>query len=112
GTVIADQAATEDAGFTYVIPADAFSDIDTNDSLTYKLTRGDGTALPSWLSFNASTLTLSGRPANNDVGNLDLKVTATDGAGTSATQTFVIAVANTNDAPIVGTAIPGQSATE
>jgi Putative Ig domain len=38
-------------------------------------------------------------------------VTATDKAGATATDSFAITVANTNDAPILGSAIADQTAT-
>src|SRR3712207_8916544 len=40
----------------------------------------NGGALPSWLSFNASTRTFSGTPANGDVGAFDVRVTGRDAA--------------------------------
>jgi hypothetical protein len=51
---IADQAATEDQIFSFVVPADTFADIDApyGDTLTYTATLASGAALPSWLSFN------------------------------------------------------------
>ena len=38
-------------------------------------------------------------PSNADVGGVEIRVTATDTAGASATDGFVLAVANVNDAP-------------
>jgi Putative Ig domain len=52
---------------------------------------GDGTALPGWLSFNASTRTFSGTPPQDFNGTLDLKVTASDGALTAA-DTFTLTI--------------------
>jgi large repetitive protein len=98
---IADQSATEDTGFSFQVPAGSFADIDAGDTLTYGATLADGTALPSWLSFNAATRTFSGTPGNANVGTVSVKVTATDGALTSVSDTFDIAVANTNDTPTV-----------
>jgi adhesin HecA-like repeat protein len=40
----------------------------------------DGTALPSWLSFTASTRTFSGTPASGDLGVVSIRVTASDGS--------------------------------
>lgn len=78
---IADQLATEDASFSYTVPADAFVDVESGDMLTYRATRADGSALPSWLTFDATTRPFSGTPANGDVGTISVKVTATDGSG-------------------------------
>ena len=111
-TVIAAQSTLEDSVFSFTIPMNAFADVDVGDTLTYSTTLADGTALPSWLSFNAATRTYSGTPLNEHVGNLSLKVTATDIVGASANQTFGLTVINTNDAPVVATVIAAQSTLE
>jgi Ca2+-binding RTX toxin-like protein len=112
GAGITAQNATEDAAFSYIVAADAFGDVDQGDSLRYMVSLADGSSLPSWLSFDAQTRSFSGTPLNGDVGSLDLRVTATDLAGASASQSFQIGIANTNDAPDVGAGITAQSATE
>ena len=65
-TALTDQSNNEDAGFSFTIPNDSFTDID-GDVLTYTATLEDGSALPSWLSFDAATQTFSGTPLNDDV---------------------------------------------
>src|SRR5919202_2235052 len=95
---IADQAATEDTAFIFTIPANTFSDVD-GDTLTYSATLADGSALPSWLSFDGTTGTFSGTPENSDVGSLNIKVIAADGSGATAQDIFILAIANTNDNP-------------
>jgi Ca2+-binding RTX toxin-like protein len=108
---IADQSATEDSNFSFVVPANSFNDVDKGDILTYSATLEDGTPLPSWLTFNAATRTFSGTPSNSEVGVINVKVTASDGTG-SVSDTFALTVANTNDAPTVANPIADQSATE
>ena len=110
--VIADQSTNEDAGFSFTVPPASFSDVDVGDSLTLSATLADGSPLPSWLSFDAATQTFSGTPANGDVGNLDIRVTATDAAGASATQDFTVTVSNTNDGPVASVVIADQSTNE
>ncbi len=110
--VIDAQATTEDVAFSYIIPADAFADVDSGDTLSYSVTLANGDSLPSWLSFDVMTRSISGTPTNSEVGNIALKVTATDTAGASANQTFTVNVANVNDAPTVSVAIGTQAATE
>ena len=112
-TPIAGQAATEDAIWSYAVPANTFADVDTTsgDTLTYSATKSDGSALPSWLTFNATTRTFTGTAVNANVGSLGLKVTATDAALAAVSSTFTVTVANTNDAPTVAVAITNQSAT-
>ncbi|PPC74205.1 Ig family protein, partial [Pokkaliibacter plantistimulans] len=101
--VISAQSATEDSAFSFTVPAGTFSDVDVSDSLTYTATLADGSALPSWLSFNAATRTFSGTPTNNDVGAISIKVTATDGSNASVSSSFSLTVTNVNDAPTAGT---------
>ncbi|MDD5385164.1 MAG: Ig-like domain-containing protein, partial [Gallionella sp.] len=98
-TAIAGQQTSEDAPFSFTVPAGTFADIDNGDTLTYSATLADGTALPSWLTFDAATQTFSGTPLNADVGNMDLLVTATDTGGLSASSAFNLNVINVNDAP-------------
>ena len=109
-TVIPDQTATAATAFSYAFPDTTFSDAD-GDTLTYTATKADGTALPSWLSFTASTRTFSGTPQAADVGTVSVKVTASDGSA-SVSDTFDIVVsAAANTAPTVATVIPDQTAT-
>lgn len=59
----------------------AFTDVD-NTSLTYSARRQGGGALPTWLTFNATTRTFSGAPPANAVGSYVLEVIANDGQAT------------------------------
>ncbi|UBF25627.1 tandem-95 repeat protein [Kovacikia minuta CCNUW1] len=95
---IASQSTTEDTFFNFTVPIDTFTDVD-GDSLSYTASLSNGNALPTWLSFNPITRTFSGTPTNDNVGSLNLRVTATDTSGASASSTFDVAIANVNDAP-------------
>ena len=106
---IADQTAKQGTAFNFQIPNNTFTDIDTSDVLTYSVTLENGNALPTWLSFNATTRTFSGTPTNDNVGSLNVKVTATDKEGANVSDIFAIAVENLNDAPIVSNAIADQT---
>jgi VCBS repeat-containing protein len=108
---IANQSATEDSAFSFQFALNTFADVDLGDTLTYTATLADGSSLPTWLNFDAATRTFSGLPANGDVGTLSVRVTASDGT-TTISDTFDITVSNTNDGPVVATAIADQSATE
>jgi len=101
---LADQSANEDAAFSFAVPAGVFSDPDMGDTLTYAATLADGSALPGWLSFDAESQIFSGTPLQADVGAIDVKITATDGGGLSAEDTFTLTVQNLNDAPVVSAA--------
>ncbi|WP_429117645.1 putative Ig domain-containing protein, partial [Aeromonas veronii] len=107
---IANQSVNEDAALSFTLPANTFADVDVGDSLTLSATLADGSALPGWLSFNPATGTFSGTPANGDVGNINIRVTATDSSNASVSSTFVFTVVNTNDAPTAGS-IANQSVT-
>jgi flagellar hook-associated protein FlgK len=105
---IADQAAQEDAPFSFTIPSGAVVDPD-GDTLTYAAKLANGDPLPAWLSFDAVTRTFSGTPANGDVGKISVTVTATDGSSAAVSDTFEIAVANVNDAPTISGTIASQA---
>ncbi|WP_039279437.1 putative Ig domain-containing protein, partial [Pectobacterium brasiliense] len=107
GTITA-QSIAQGGSLSVTVPAGTFTDPD-GDTLTLSATLADGTALPSWLSFNPATGTFSGTPSNADVGALSIKVTATDTTNASVSTTFSLTVTNVNDAPVVATPIPTQS---
>ncbi|WP_422759424.1 FG-GAP-like repeat-containing protein [Microcoleus anatoxicus] len=68
--------------FKYTFPSNTFTDPDPGDKLTYTATLMDGSPLPSWLTFNPDTRTLSGTSPKPQ--QLTIKLTATDRAGASA----------------------------
>ncbi|MFD1728966.1 DUF4082 domain-containing protein, partial [Rhizobium viscosum] len=86
----ATQNATTGSAFSFTLPTTTFSDVDSGETLTYTATAADGTALPAWLAFNATTRTFSGTPTT--AGTYGVKVTATDLGGLAANETFNIAV--------------------
>ncbi|WP_141514480.1 putative Ig domain-containing protein, partial [Rhizobium sp. M10] len=88
------QNATVGSAFSFTLPTTTFSDVDSGETLAYSATAADGTALPSWLSFNASTRTFSGTPTTS--GTYGVRVTATDLGGLAANETFNIAVSVTS----------------
>ena len=115
---LADQNASAGTPFSFTFAANTFNDIDLGDSLSYGATLADGSALPTWLSFNAATRTFSGTPPAGTAGGtttggtggtmsgcgcgtgsggtpsvLDVRVIATDTAGASAADTFAINIA-------------------
>jgi hypothetical protein len=114
-TPINDQTATIGTAFSFTIPANAFSDPDAGNTLTYRATLADGSALPTWLTFDANTRTLSGTaPAGTTTGSLALRVTATDNGNLSVSDDFNVTVNNSapvNQAPVVANAIADTTAT-
>ena len=77
----------------YNFSSQTFTD-NEGDSLTLKALQPDGAALPTWLSFDASTRTLSGTPTIDSVGAIDVQITATDPAGAFVSDVFRVNVAN------------------
>ena len=88
---IGDQTAAAGAVFNFTVPADTFAVTD-DTMLSYSATRGDGTALPGWLSFNTATQTFRGTPGAANTGVLRVRVTATNPAGASARTEFDLTV--------------------
>jgi hypothetical protein len=60
-------------------------------------------ALPTWLSFNATTRTFSGTPAQADTGTVQVRVSVTDTTGLGASDIFTL---NVGTGAIIGT--PGN----
>ena len=89
---IADQSATQGVTFSFTAASNTFADVDLGDTLTYTATMGNDTALPSWLTFDAATRTFSGTPGAANVGDLALKLTATDTGNLSVADVFNLAV--------------------
>lgn len=81
------QAQFQDQAFSYQIPADLFSDHDGGDVLSYTVTMEDGAPLPSFLTYDPATRTLSfgaNGPGSADMGLTLLRVTATEPGGQSS----------------------------
>ena len=93
--------------YQYAISA---TDPDVGDQLAITF---DG-SLPNWLTLmdnQDGTAALSGTPANEDVGSIDVTLVVTDQAGETASQTFTIEVINENQPPFF-TSDPVEEATE
>jgi carbonic anhydrase/acetyltransferase-like protein (isoleucine patch superfamily) len=91
-------AAIEDALYAYLIAA---SDEDHAGAQL----RFAALTLPAWLGLadnGDGTARLSGTPLNGHVGSHAVTLEVRDPAGGSSRQSFVIAAANTNDAPALG----------
>ncbi len=112
GVAIVGRSTNEDGYFSFQVPSDAFADVDLGDTLTYSATLANGAALLTWLVFDPTTRTFYGTPANGDVGVSSVKVIATDSSSASASQTFNLTVINTNDGPVLASAVPDRPATE
>lgn len=103
-----DQSSPEDQGVSFIVPADAFSDVD-GDLLSFTATLVDGSALPAWLSFDGSTF--AGVPPQDFNGSLDVTVTASDGS-LEFSDVFSLTISPVNDAPEVAVQLQDQSSPE
>jgi len=90
---LSDTCTPEGVLYSYDASAN-FEDGDLGDTLTYSATLEDGSALPDWLTIDAGMGILTGTPGNGDTGVIDVSVTATDSAGATASDTFMLTVAD------------------
>ena len=109
---MADQTMPEDAPFTIQVPSAIFADEDAGDVLTLSASLADGTALPTWLTFDETMATFSGTAGDAQVGTLDLKVTATDRENLNVSDVFTLTVTNVNEAPTVAAPLAEETAME
>ncbi|MCE3605496.1 putative Ig domain-containing protein [Massilia sp. P8910] len=91
---LADQSNALGTAFSYVVPAGAFTDPDAGTVLSYSATMADGTALPAWLSFNATTRAFGGTPPA--AGTFSVKVSARDSGNLSTSDVFDLVVSVKN----------------
>nr|WP_113866579.1 beta-propeller fold lactonase family protein [Brenneria salicis]NMN92701.1 lactonase family protein with 7-bladed beta-propeller [Brenneria salicis ATCC 15712 = DSM 30166]RBP62461.1 6-phosphogluconolactonase (cycloisomerase 2 family) [Brenneria salicis ATCC 15712 = DSM 30166]RLM30610.1 hypothetical protein BHG07_09830 [Brenneria salicis ATCC 15712 = DSM 30166] len=97
--------ATQSAAYRAVLPSDWFSDVN-GDALVWRLE-----GLPDGLSFDAATLTISGK--TRAVGSFDLTLTVSDGQGGTATRFLTLEVDKPPVTPVVLplTGMPGDMMT-
>ena len=90
--LIPDRTAVVGTAFTYQVPDTIFSDAG-GDGLSYTAALQGGSALPAWLRFIPATRTFTGTPPAAAAGQtLSVEVTANDGKGGTATDSFLITV--------------------
>lgn len=83
---LADQIAEINSAWSWQLPEGSFADIDHGDVLAYRAALADGAPLPSWLSFDGTNQTFSGRVPRDAGGYLDISVIATDSAPGAAAE--------------------------
>ncbi|MBW4661701.1 MAG: DUF4347 domain-containing protein [Drouetiella hepatica Uher 2000/2452] len=97
GEAIEDLTTPINEAFRFQVSKKAFKDGD-GDRLTLKATLANGDPLPDWLKFDPKTKFFIGKPDLNDIDDLNIKVTASDSEGKSASQTFKLSVKEAYDA--------------
>ena len=85
-----DAEAIVGVAFTHQLPAIMFTDPE-GDSITITITADKG-SLPTFISFDLGTLTLSGTPGKYDAGKHSLKATGSDASDASTDATFFVTV--------------------
>jgi len=72
----------------YSLSVAGFADVD-GDNLTFTATLADGSALPQWLNYsvNGTNVTFSGTVPGDFIGNIALRITATEDASAHLTAT-------------------------
>jgi hypothetical protein len=91
-----------------LISGTVFSDPD-GDLLTLSVSMANGSAFPSWLSFDATTRVLSGNPPPSFNGQtLALSVTARDPFNASVSSPLNLVITNANDVPMINTGVVSQ----
>ena len=106
---VEDQTVALDTSFFLIVTA-TDPDLPAN-VLTLDATLEDGSPLPGWLTFDPATQTFSGTPTGADAGTEVVRVTVTDGAGGSDSQSLSISVM-VNRPPELVAAIPDQNANQ
>ena len=84
----ANQTWTIGKAMDFTLSSSTFID-PQGENLTYSAKLANGSALPSWLTFNATTRTFTGTVPNTANG-LSIVVTATDTGGASTSETFSV----------------------
>lgn len=103
--------AMEGQVLEFQIPSFTFFDRDP-EVLRYQLALAEGGDLPAWLHFDQLTGKITGTPGYSDSGELDLKVTALDNVGATASDIFKLKVTPFDPAPELRQEIATQNATE
>jgi hypothetical protein len=108
-TALASATASATQTTHVTVPTSTFSDADS-DTLTYSARMADGSALPSWLAFNAGSRTFTATtPGNAAVGTYNAAVVARDPWGAEATADFTLSVTSGNRAPTGAVSISSSS---
>jgi serine protease len=104
---IADLQATEDAPFSFTLPAVLFTDPE-GQPFTSRVAQ-----VPNWLSYDSGTRLLSGTPTQAEVGtNQFVVIDGTDSVGTRTTYQIRVVVTGVNDPPRISQGIADQMIAE
>ena len=106
---VTDQTTYAGGTFTYTVPEVIDPD---GDSLTYQAFQGAWNTLPRWIRFDSDTRTFTIKPRNAHIGELQIRVSVSDGSLESyADFTLEVTAAPPNRPPTAPT-LTDQTATE
>ena len=106
---VTDQTTYAGGTFTYIVPEVTDPD---EDSLTYQAFLGASNPLPRWIRFDSGTRTFTFKPRNAHIGELQIRVSVSDGSLESyADFTLEVTAAPPNRAP-TAPMLTDQTATE
>ncbi len=88
---ITDKQSPANKLFKLLINDHVFRDPD-GDNLTYSATLANDLPLPSWLIFDPNTVGFKGIPLSKDLGDLEIKLIATDSSNKSTSINFTLTV--------------------
>ncbi len=100
------QTTNQGTIFSYQVPANFVKVIDKGQIISYTANLADGSALPSWLSFDAANGLFFGIAQNADVGTKVISLNITSPNGFKLSQNFNLTVNNVNDAPVALGSLP------
>ncbi len=104
---LSQQIARVGGSFVYTIPNDMINS--PLGPITYTVTLGDGSPLPTWLNYNPSTNVITGVPPAGSDGTYSILVTADDGVQTPVLGTLSLTV-GPNAAPQIANPLSNQVA--
>ncbi len=104
---LSEEIARVGGSFVYTVPNDMIAS--PLGPVTYTVTLGDGSPLPTWLNYNPTTNVISGTPPSNTEGLYNVLVTADDGVQSPVLGTVSLSV-GTNAGPEVANPISNQVA--
>ena len=110
-TPVADQIYKPNQAFSFQVPRASFTDAD-GDVLKFQALQDNGNALPSWISFNAATLTFSGVVPAGQRAPTEIRLLASDPKGLQVADVFSIGIDEKTAPPVVQKPLADQSVFE
>ena len=95
---ILDQTSEGGSPYLFAFSEAVFFDQD-DDPLIYTATLQDGSPLPAWFTFTGNMRLFLGAPSVDDAGTLQIKISANDGRGGTATNTFYLSITIAGNQP-------------